>query len=98
MKRLEKGSADPKNGFAIASARGIVRPVSAIGVAPVGATQPLFDKLLTADDVASILAISVKSVYRLAKTRRIPAINIGRVVRFKPEDIAEIRHGLRTIT
>ena len=53
--------------------------------------------LLTASDVAKTLGISVKTVYLWAKIYRIPCVNLGRCVRFRPEDIAAIRTGQRSL-
>lgn len=53
--------------------------------------------LLTAKEVSRILAISEKTVYKAAKQKRLLAVSLGRSVRFRPEDIAEIRRGLRNL-
>lgn len=44
--------------------------------------------LLTAEDVAALLACSRKQVYRMANEGRIPALVLGdRMVRFDPAEI-----------
>ncbi len=44
-------------------------------------------RMLTAEEVASILAVSEKTVYRLAAKGIIPSFKEGRIVRFIPDDI-----------
>ncbi len=44
-------------------------------------------RMLTAEEVASILAVSEKTVYRLAAKGIIPSFKQGRIVRFIPDDI-----------
>jgi excisionase family DNA binding protein len=64
-------------------------------------SKRLFDKhsgLLTAKDVSQLLGVAEKSVYRWAKDYRIPYVNIGRCVRFRPEDIEAIRLGMRRLS
>ncbi|HWK28929.1 MAG TPA: helix-turn-helix domain-containing protein [Solirubrobacter sp.] len=47
-------------------------------------------KLLTADEVADLLAIKRKTVYNLAASGTIPCVRIGpRTVRFDPDRLAE---------
>ncbi|MCX6118874.1 MAG: helix-turn-helix domain-containing protein [Proteobacteria bacterium] len=61
----------------------------------------LFDNhscLLSAKEVSRLLGVAEKSVYRWAKDYRIPCINIGRCVRFRPEDIEAIRSGMRGLS
>lgn len=43
--------------------------------------------LLTADETARVLQVSVGQVYRLARTNRIPAHHLGASVRFNLEDV-----------
>ncbi len=50
-------------------------------------------KLTTVKEVAEALGLGESSVYRMAKTGRIPAVVIGRRVRFEP---ASIEAWLRT--
>lgn len=45
--------------------------------------------LLKANDVARMLSISLRAVYRLAEQRKIPTVKWGRGVRFRPIDVAE---------
>ncbi len=57
-------------------------------------------RMLTAKEVASVLAVSEKTVYRLAAKGIIPSFREGRVVRFIPDDIEQFqqrredRHGV----
>lgn len=44
--------------------------------------QPASDEVLTADDVASLLRVSSKTVKRMAGDGRIPAQRVGRAWRF----------------
>lgn len=43
---------------------------------------------LKADDVAPILAVSVKQVYKMAASGEIPSLRIASSVRFDPHDLA----------
>ena len=46
------------------------------------------EKLLTADEVAEILQVSLTTVYRRMQTGELPHIKLGhRQVRVKPEDL-----------
>lgn len=45
--------------------------------------------LLRPEDVARIMSISLRAVYRLAETRKIPCIKWDRSVRFDPIDVAK---------
>ena len=45
--------------------------------------------LLTANDVARIMSISLRAVYLLAEKRKLPCIKWDRSVRFTPEDVAK---------
>lgn len=42
---------------------------------------------LTAEEVASQFKVSVDTVYRLAQSGRLPCVKLGRVVRFRPQDL-----------
>jgi excisionase family DNA binding protein len=44
-------------------------------------------KLLTADEVASMLRVPKSWVYRACRSGAIPAVRCGRYVRFDPADI-----------
>lgn len=49
-----------------------------------------FDKLVwSVDDVARELSVSVRHVYRLISTDKIPYAKVGRTVRFSPVKVAE---------
>ena len=45
------------------------------------------NKLLTVNEVASILRVSNMTVYRLVKGGRIPAIRVGKNYRIKESDV-----------
>lgn len=45
--------------------------------------------LLRAEDVARIMSISLRAVYHLAETRKLPSIKWDRSVRFDPMDVAK---------
>ena len=47
------------------------------------------DNLLTADEVAKILNVSMAWVYDHADRKRplIPSVRLGKAVRFRPEDV-----------
>lgn len=45
--------------------------------------------LLTAEDVSRIMSISLRAVYRLVETRKMPCIKWDRSVRFDPVDVAK---------
>lgn len=49
----------------------------------------LIENLLTAKDVAQKLNIHPKTVYEWVKLNRIPAVRIGRIVRFEKQKIDE---------
>ena len=53
-------------------------------------TQP---NLMTAKEVAELLRMPLSTVYYLAKTRKIPSIQIGRVWRFRKDEILRLTHG-----
>ncbi len=44
--------------------------------------------LLDAREAASSLAISQRKLWELTNCRSIPCVRIGRLVRYKPEDLA----------
>jgi excisionase family DNA binding protein len=44
---------------------------------------------LTVSEVAAILSVSERQVYKLAATNRIPSFKIGASIRFDPADFAE---------
>ena len=45
--------------------------------------------MLTADQVAEILAVSKARVYELARQGILPQVRLGREIRFNPERLAE---------
>lgn len=48
-----------------------------------------FTQLLTPDDVATILGVNVRAVYRLTESKKLASFNWGRRVRIAPEDLAK---------
>lgn len=48
-----------------------------------------FERLLTVEEVADILAASTKAIYSWAASRKIPAFKVNGLLRFKPEEIQE---------
>ncbi|MHC4196880.1 MAG: helix-turn-helix domain-containing protein [Planctomycetota bacterium] len=54
-------------------------------------------QLLTVEDTAKALNISVSTLRDWIQYRRIPFIRLGRCIRFRPEDLERIqKEGLRT--
>lgn len=56
----------------------------------------VIDPLMRPEEVAEILRVSVDWVYRAARDGQLRSVRLGeRVIRFRPEDIRELRdHGL----
>lgn len=51
-------------------------------------TTPLGEPLVDAETIARFLAVDVATVYRLARTAALPAIQVApRVLRFRPDDV-----------
>jgi excisionase family DNA binding protein len=50
-----------------------------------GASKP--ERLITADEVAALINISPKSIYRWASEGRLPSFREGRVIRFLASDV-----------
>jgi excisionase family DNA binding protein len=48
------------------------------------------DKLLSARAVAELLSLHPLTVYLMAKQGRLPAIKLGRIVRFKKSEIEKL--------
>lgn len=53
------------------------------------------ERLLTIDEVAEVLRISVRTMRRLVACRSLPFIRVGRLVRFRPEDVRRFLEGRR---
>ena len=51
--------------------------------APGGYTEPL----LTAEEVAVLLRVSIDSIYAYARTGRLARVRLDRAVRFRPADV-----------
>jgi len=58
--------------------------------------QGILPQIVTADSVASTLRISRSTVYALVKDRELPAISIGRALRFDLQDVANFINSRRT--
>lgn len=52
-------------------------------------------ELLTANEVANILGIDLRTVYRLTSSRQLAHIRIGRSVRVTADDLAKFIHNHR---
>jgi excisionase family DNA binding protein len=50
-------------------------------------TRPTDEGFLTTEEVLDYLQVNLRTVYRLIKTKRIPAVRVGRQWRFKKSDI-----------
>jgi excisionase family DNA binding protein len=50
-------------------------------------------RLLTAEEVAERWQVSAKLVYRLAATGDVPAVRLGRCVRFRPDAVEAFERG-----
>jgi excisionase family DNA binding protein len=50
-------------------------------------TDLLTIPLVTAEEVAAVLKVSPKSVYRWAQQGRLPAFREGRLIRFRESDV-----------
>ena len=49
--------------------------------------------LLTAAEVAKMLSVSLRSVRRLIKDKKLPIVNVGRSVRIRPEALEAFLEG-----
>ncbi len=49
--------------------------------------EPQSVRLITAAQLAQVLATSTDHVYRLSETGAIPTVRVGRKVRFDPTDV-----------
>ncbi len=49
--------------------------------------EKAIEPLLTANDVAALLGLSVDSVYNFARQGRLPRVRLDRAVRFRPADV-----------
>lgn len=52
-------------------------------------------QLLTPDDVATILGVNVRAVYRLTASKKLASFNWGRRVRIAPDDLAKFLENYR---
>lgn len=44
-------------------------------------------QLVTAEDVAELLGVSTAAVYRWARSKTLPSIKVGKIVRFRKDEI-----------
>jgi len=94
-------SADIANGKWACSDHGEIGDSVGKGVADIeeGAMSPVLtsDGLLTADEVAARLNVSVRTVNDLRRRRELPCVKVSaRVIRFRLEDVSAFI-GLRTV-
>jgi excisionase family DNA binding protein len=47
------------------------------------------NQLLDVKDVARLLSVSTRAVYRLSDARKLPSVKWGRSLRFRPVDVAK---------
>jgi excisionase family DNA binding protein len=66
------------------------------------ATTSTLPQLLTIDQLAEQLNVSVRHVRRLVAERRVPYLKVGRLIRFDPAEIAlwldDARHAQRQVS
>jgi len=56
--------------------------------------EPHLDEVLTAEEAASLLKVSVKTVLRLARSGDIPAAKVGRSWRFRRSQLLKFLDGI----
>jgi excisionase family DNA binding protein len=61
--------------------------VAASPGAPAGAEVVGLPRLLTPDDVAEVLQVSVRWVLNAARDGELPCVRVGRFPRFRPADL-----------
>ena len=54
------------------------------------------DRLITAEQLADKLSMPISSIYRLAREGKLPAIRLGRLLRFEPTLVSEVLEMGRT--
>ena len=64
-----------------------VEDAKAAGVVPRTATAEAEPELMTVGEVAAWLKLSVKGIYNLVETRRIPHLKVSSRLRFLPSEI-----------
>lgn len=69
-----------------------------VGVLKPDITAALGARLLTLSEVAEYLHVSPSSVKALARRRELPFIRLGRLLRFREDDVAQLEKRLRTDT
>jgi len=63
------------------------KPVPSVSIPDIPDSQSNGTRLLTPDDVASILGTSRLFVIRKSRAGKIPALKVGKVYRYRPESI-----------
>ncbi len=56
-------------------------------------TVPLTEPLWTAQDVAGFLRVSLSMVYKLRRVGALPAVRVGALFRFQPEEVRAYARG-----
>ena len=51
------------------------------------ATDGAYERLLTPQQLADILQVKLPRVYEAVKDRRLRAVKVGRLLRFRPQDL-----------
>lgn len=57
------------------------------------ATVPVTEPLWTAEDVAAFLRVSLSMVYKLRRLGALPAVRVGALFRFQPEEVRAYARG-----
>jgi excisionase family DNA binding protein len=58
-------------------------------------TPPVTEPLWTAEDVAAFLRVSLSMVYKLRRMGALPAIRVGALFRFQPNEVRAYARGGR---
>ena len=52
--------------------------------------QPIFEPLMTVDEVAGVIRLSPRQVRRMIASGELPVVHFGRLVRIRPSDLAAL--------
>lgn len=58
-------------------------------------TLPVTEPLWTAEDVATFLRVSLSMVYKLRRMGALPAVRVGALFRFQPDEVRAYARGGR---
>ena len=58
-------------------------------VAPLSISEPSLERLLSIQDVANLLGVVTKTIYRSIKAGKLPVVRVGRLIRIRPSDLAK---------